>query len=89
LVLWPFLSEHTAEGVFEVMVGRFNKTAESIIDEGLIATAPRSVDLLPEPPKNVLVDPNRDPRLARRGLNNGATSPVAEVILLLHLAPSY
>ena len=74
---------------FEVLVGRFREAAKSIVDERLIATASGLVNLVPEPVKKVIVDPNGDSRLARRSAKNRAAPTIPKVVLLLHLTPSY
>src|SRR6266498_1576565 len=82
------LSQHTAQRVFEILFGRFRKGAQRRIDERLIAAASGLVNLLSKPLEDIVVDPDGDSRLARRGAKNSAAPAILEVVLFLHLVPS-
>jgi hypothetical protein len=71
------------------MLGGPHEAAQRLVDQRLITAAPGLVNLRPEPLKNVIVDTDRDTRLAGRRTNDGAAVTVSEVVLLLHLIPSY
>jgi len=60
------LAENAPERVLESCLVRLDEAAERPVDERLVVSAARLVDLPPEPGQDVVVDPDRDAGLARR-----------------------
>lgn len=84
-----FLTDHDTERVFQVMVPALDEFAEGSVHETLVVAAACGMNLLSEPPEQVIIDPDRDSSLARWETQHGASDGGRKVVFPLHLLLSY
>jgi hypothetical protein len=85
----PQLFPHDpAKGLLQRLSLRADVLSESSIDESLVVPSALRLDLRPKPLEHIVVDANRDPRLAlRQGIKRTPPSS-AEILQPLHKSPS-
>src|SRR5206468_10697642 len=73
------LTDDKTKGVLQTVVPALDVLSKSSVQQSLIVATPCRVNLGSEPPKNIVVDPNRDPRLARRDAQHRPADPSRKV----------
>src|ERR1019366_2438166 len=78
------LSKHPPQRLLERFPASGDVLAERRVDEVLVAPAAGGVNLLPEPPEDVLVQANRDSGLAARHGDDRTPFSLTEVVFVFH-----
>jgi hypothetical protein len=73
------VSTYTPQSRFQRLMLPIHETAQRQVDTRLVVTASRIVNLLTKPVQNVIVQPNRDPRLSGRHFQNRTPPSFAEI----------
>src|SRR5690242_6080445 len=84
-----FFPHHPPQNGFQWFLRPLDVRAQRLIDQVLIASASRIVDLLAKPVQNVVIKADRNARLAARDFDDRAPPAFREIVLLLHVLSSY
>ena len=83
------LADYAPQRCLQRLPCLLNVPPQGLIDQSLVAAPSRSMNLLAKPRQDVIVQTNRDPRLASRDRNHRTTPGLGEIVFLLHVCPSY
>lgn len=84
-----FLTHHASHDFFERLCMRLDIFTQGVVDQRLVVAAARGMHLVTKPLQDVVIDPDRDARLAMHYRIDGATRSLAEVIGCFHRWSSY
>src|SRR2546427_6753191 len=80
--LRELLAQHPPECLFEGLGPAFHMLPKRLIDQRLVASPTRTMDGTPEPREQVIVEPDRDPRLPWGYRHHGSPAGLGEVVLV-------
>jgi hypothetical protein len=78
------LSEQLSKNSLEWLVPGRDELPECVVDESLVATSTRTIDLGSEPIQQIVVEADGDPRLSMRRRRDRTSAPGTEVVFLSH-----
>lgn len=84
-----FLSDHTSQGLLQQFVLFLDVLAKDRVNQTLVVAASRRMHLVPEPPENLIVETDGNPRLSRGHRRHWSPSGSAEIVSSSHLPLSY
>ncbi len=84
MVLRELFSNYATQSFLQVLGVHFNVGPQRQVDESLLIATTRGMNLGSKPFQNVVIDPNRDSGLARRGGQNCPSLRLSEIVLFLH-----
>src|SRR5260370_379360 len=80
---------HPSQYSFQRFLRAPDVRAQRLVDQVLITSTARIIDLLAEPVQNIIIQPDRNARLAARNLDHRPPLAFREIVLLLHVLSSY
>ncbi len=83
-VLPHFLSNHPPEQPFKVFAIGSDVVSQCLVDHCLVTAAPGIMNAGAEPVEDIVIDPDGNPGLARRGSDHRPSFALAEVVSLFH-----
>src|SRR5271165_2643678 len=83
-----FIPNHSAQRCLQRFLLVAYETTQSPVDQRLVVSAARVVDLLAKPLQNIFVEADGNPRLFRRHSEDRTAPSLAEIIFLLHSSPA-
>ena len=77
-------AHYPPQNIFQRLLAILNVLTQSMIDECLIVAAARRMHFFAKPIQDIIIESNRDPRLATGHRVNRATLACAEIIFVFH-----